>query len=172
VAAGIAFPTSPVTGDYFLRLDYVPNRLFRYDSRRWVKIEDGLRTNLTPGPTNTTQRSGFINNTDANYANALVWDAIRISSGAYTPAANAQTKTFTLASKQVVTKTAYKSTYGVKTKLNSKIITNTIANTAGNISFTVSTALNTNDVLEYTIYANVTYQRQSLSDALRPSADN
>ena len=172
VAAGIAFPTSPVTGDYFLRLDYVPNRLFRYDSRRWVKIEDGLRTNLTPGPTNTTQRSGFINNTDANYANALVWDAIRISSGAYTPAANAQTKTFTLASKQVVTKTTYKSTYGVKTKLNSKIITNTIANTAGNISFTVSTALNTNDVLEYTIYANVTYQRQSLSDALRPSADN
>jgi hypothetical protein len=172
VAAGIAFPTSPVTGDYFLRLDYVPNRLFRYDSRRWVKIEDGLRTNLTPGPTNTTQRSGFINNTDANYANALVWDAIRISSGAYTPAANAQTKTFTLASKQVVTKTVYRSTYGVKTKLNSKIITNTIANTAGNISFTVSTALNTNDILEYTIYANVTYQRQSLSDALRPTADN
>jgi hypothetical protein len=161
-----------VTGDYFLRLDYVPNRLFRYDSRRWVKIEDGLRTNLTPGPTNTTQRSGFVNNTDANYANALVWDAIRISSGPYTPAANAQTKTFTLASKQVVTKTTYKSTYGVKTKLNSKIITNTIANTAGNISFTVSTALNTNDVLEYTIYANVTYQRQSLSDALRPTADN
>jgi hypothetical protein len=172
VAAGIAFPTSPVTGDYYLRLDYVPNRLFRYDSRRWVKIEDGLRTNLTLGPTNTTQRSGFINNTDANYANALVWDAIRISSGAYTPAANAQTKTFTLASKQVVTKTVYRSTYGVKTKLNSKIITNTIANTAGNISFTVSTALNTNDILEYTIYANVTYQRQSLSDALRPTADN
>ena len=126
----------------------------------------------SPGATNTTQRSGFVNNTDANYANALVWDAIRISSGAYIPAANAQTLSFTLASKQVVTKTSYRSTYGVKTKLNSKIINNTIANTAGNISFTVSTALNTNDVLEYTIYANVTYQRQSLSDALRPTADN
>lgn len=171
VAAGIAFPTSPVTGDYYLRLDYVPNRLFRYDSRRWVKIEDGLRTNLTPGATNTTQRSGFINNADANYANALAWDAIKVASP-YTANASAQTKTFTLSSKQVVTKTVYRSTYGVKTKLNSKIITNTIANTAGNISFTVSTALNTNDVLEYTIYANVTYQRQSLSDALRPSADN
>jgi hypothetical protein len=172
VAAGIAYPTSPVIGDYFLRLDYVPNRLFRYDGRRWVKIEDGLRTNLTPGATNTTQRSGFVNNTDANYANALVWDAIRISSSAYSPAANAQTLSFTLATKQVVTKTTYNSNYGVKTKLNSKIITNTIANTAGNISFTVSTALNTDDVLEYTIYANVTYQRQSLSDALRASADN
>jgi hypothetical protein len=171
VAAGIAFPTSPIIGDYYLRLDYVPNRLFRYDSRRWVKIEDGLRTNLTPGPTNTTQRSGFINNTDANYANALAWDAIKVSDP-YTANTSAQTKTFTLSSKQVVTKTTYRSTYGVKTKLNSKIITNTIANTAGNISFTVSTALNTNDVLEYTIYANVTHQRQSLSDALRPSADN
>ena len=172
VSAGISFPTSPVVGDYFLRLDYVPNRLFRFDNRRWVKIEDGLRTNLTPGATNTTQRSGFVNNPDANYANALVWDAIRISSGAYTPAAGAQTLSFTLASKQVVTKTTFKSTHGVKTKLNSKIITNTIANTAGNISFTVTTALNTNDVLEYTIYGNVSYQRQSLSDALRPAADN
>lgn len=171
VSAGIAFPSSPVTGDFFLRVDYVPNRLFRYDSRRWVKMEDGLRTNLTPGATNTTQKSGFINNTDANYENALAWDAIKVADP-YTPSANAETKSFTLSSKQVVTKTPYVSTYGVQSKLNSKIITNTIANTSGNISFTVSTALNVQDVLEYTVYANVTVQRQSLSDALRPSADN
>ncbi len=171
VSAGIAFPSSPVTGDFFLRVDYVPNRLFRYDSRRWVKMEDGLRTNLTPGATNTTQKSGFINNTDANYENALAWDAIKVADP-YTPSANAETKSFTLSSKQVVTKTPYVSTYGVQSKLNSKIITNTIANTSGNISFTVSTALTARDVLEYTVYANVTVQRQSLSDALRPSADN
>ena len=171
VSAGIAFPSSPVTGDFFLRVDYVPNRLFRYDSRRWVKMEDGLRTNLTPGATNTTQKSGFINNTDANYENALAWDAIKVADP-YTPSANAETLSFTLSSKQVVTKTPYVSTYGVQSKLNSKIITNTIANTSGNISFTVSTALNVQDVLEYTVYANVTVQRQSLSDALRPSADN
>ncbi len=171
VSAGIAFPSSPVTGDFFLRVDYVPNRLFRYDSRRWVKMEDGLRTNLTPGATNTTQKSGFINNTDANYENALAWDAIKVADP-YTPSANAETLSFTLSSKQVVTKTPYVSTYGVQSKLNSKIITNTIANTSGNISFTVSTALNVQDVLEYTVYANVTVQRQGLSDALRPSADN
>ncbi len=134
-------------------------------------MEDGLRTNLTPGATNTTQKSGFINNTDANYENALAWDAIKVADP-YTPSANAETKSFTLSSKQVVTKTPYVSTYGVQSKLNSKIITNTIANTSGNISFTVSTALNVQDVLEYTVYANVTVQRQSLSDALRPSADN
>jgi hypothetical protein len=64
VAVGIAFPTSPSVGDYALRTDYLPNRLFRYDGRRWVKIEDNVRTTLTPGSNNTTQRSGFVNNTE------------------------------------------------------------------------------------------------------------
>ena len=61
VAAGISFPGDPAVGDYYLRMDYVPNRLFRYDGRRWVKIEDAVRTNLTPGTDNKTQRSGFVN---------------------------------------------------------------------------------------------------------------
>jgi len=63
VAAGIVFPEAPDNGDYYLRLDYVPNRLFRYNGNRWVKIEDAVRTNLTPGPDNKTQRSGFVNDT-------------------------------------------------------------------------------------------------------------
>ena len=64
VTVGIAFPDSPAVGDYALRTDYLPNRLFRYDGRRWVKIEDNVRTTLTPGSDNTTQRSGFVNNTE------------------------------------------------------------------------------------------------------------
>lgn len=171
VAAGIAFPGAPITGDYYLRLDYVPNRLFRYDGRRWVKIEDSVRTNLTPGSTNKTQMSSFINNTDANYNDGLGWDAIRVASP-YTPSANAHTQSFTLSTRQVITKTPYKNTYGVKTHLNGTTITNTIANTAGNLSFTVSNTLTVGDILEYGVYANVVYQRQGLSDILRPSADN
>lgn len=171
VAAGIAFPSIPEVGDYFLRLDYVPNRLFRYDGRRWVKIEDNVRTNLTPGSSNKTQRSGFVNNSDANYSNALAWDAIKVASP-YVPLANAHTSSFTLSTKTVVTKTPFVSTYGVKAKLNSLIIPNTIANASGNLSFTVTNTLTTNDVLEYTVYANVSYQRQGLSDVLRPLADN
>lgn len=63
VDAGIAFPASPSVGDFCLRLDYMPNRLFRYDGSRWVKIEDSVRTNLTPGAANNlTQKSGFVNN--------------------------------------------------------------------------------------------------------------
>lgn len=62
VQSSISFPMGPTTGDYCLRLDYSPNRLFRYDGRRWVKIEDAVRTNLTPGTENKTLKSGFVNN--------------------------------------------------------------------------------------------------------------
>jgi hypothetical protein len=64
VASGIAFPSDPTVGDYALRTDYLPNRLFRWDGRRWVKIEDNVRTTMTAGPSNQTQRSSFVNNTD------------------------------------------------------------------------------------------------------------
>ncbi len=63
VVTGVQFPLNPSAGDYCLRLDYFPNRLFRYDSRRWVKIEDKVRTNLNNGSTNDTLRSSFVNNT-------------------------------------------------------------------------------------------------------------
>lgn len=63
VTPGIAFPSNPSDGDYVLRLDYFPNRLFRFSGKRWIKIEDNVRTNLTPGPQNKTLRSSFVNNT-------------------------------------------------------------------------------------------------------------
>jgi hypothetical protein len=63
VTPGVSFPPNPVAGDYCLRLDYKPNRLFRYNGRMWIKIEEKVRTNLDNGSTNQTQRSGFVNNT-------------------------------------------------------------------------------------------------------------
>lgn len=64
VVVGIMFPLNPLIGDLCLRTDYSPNRLFRYDGRRWVKMEDNVRTELTPGPDNNTLRSNFVNDTD------------------------------------------------------------------------------------------------------------
>jgi hypothetical protein len=59
----IAFPAEPATGDFVLRVDYVPNRLFRFDGKRWAKVEDVNRSNLTPGAEdNHTLRNSFINN--------------------------------------------------------------------------------------------------------------
>ena len=59
---GITFPNGPVDGDYFLRTDFLPNRLFRYDGSRWVKREDNVRAELTPTSTRNTQKGTFINN--------------------------------------------------------------------------------------------------------------
>lgn len=172
VAAGIAFPVAPGTGDYYLRLDYVPNRLFRYDGRRWIKVEDAVRTNLTPGTQNTTQLSGFINDTNKFMSNSVAWDAIRISSGAYTPAANARTLSFNVTTGNIVVKVPYVSTYGVKTYINSIKVNNIISNSSGNIGIHVANTYVNGDLLEYTVYEHVINERQSLSQALRPSADN
>jgi hypothetical protein len=62
-SAGTSFPSNPVVGDFSLRLDYFPNRLFRYNGTRWLRIEDNVRTNLNNGSSNNTLRSGFVNNT-------------------------------------------------------------------------------------------------------------
>jgi hypothetical protein len=63
VTAGVAFPLTAVAGDYALRLDYMPNRMFRFDGYRWIKIAENVRTDLNNGPTNNTLRSSFVNNT-------------------------------------------------------------------------------------------------------------
>jgi len=72
VTPGVNFPANPVVGDYALRLDYYPNRLFRYDGRAWVKIEEKVRTGLNlangdelvpPQFNAESQRAGFVNNT-------------------------------------------------------------------------------------------------------------
>jgi hypothetical protein len=59
---GTSFPGDAQEGDFVLRLDFLPNRLFRYSGSRWIKVEDDVRSALTPG-TGSTQMDGFINNT-------------------------------------------------------------------------------------------------------------
>lgn len=76
---GIAFPDGPVRGQFHLRTDFFPNRLFRFDGKTWVKFEDNVRMTLTnsydategnPDPTvvqdirktRKTTKTSFINN--------------------------------------------------------------------------------------------------------------
>jgi hypothetical protein len=61
---GIEFPISYAEGDYFLRTDYLPNRLFRFSGKRWLTIESVNRANLTLGADSGTLRSSFVNNTN------------------------------------------------------------------------------------------------------------
>jgi|TARA_R110000803_G_scaffold55676_2_gene112675 hypothetical protein len=60
---GISFPAQSDKGDYFLRTDFLPNRLFRRDNSRWVKMEDNIRMTLTNTDTRSTQKGTFVNNT-------------------------------------------------------------------------------------------------------------
>ena len=63
---GIGFPSGSIEGDYFLRTDFMPNRLFRYDGVRWVKLEDSVRMTLSNTNTRQTQKGTFINNTNSD----------------------------------------------------------------------------------------------------------
>ena len=53
-------------GDFFLRTDFMPNRLFRNDGQRWVKQEDKVRMTLTNTDTKATQKGTFVNNTSTS----------------------------------------------------------------------------------------------------------
>lgn len=63
--AGIAFPQNPQVGDYFLRIDYLPQILYRWDGKIWVRISENVRTDtglMEEG--NQTQTASFINNSN------------------------------------------------------------------------------------------------------------
>lgn len=62
--AGIAFPQNPQVGDYFLRIDYFPQLLYRWDGQLWVRISSNVRTETGFATTEATQTTSFINNTN------------------------------------------------------------------------------------------------------------
>ncbi len=63
---GPGFPTSSAEGDYWLRTDFMPNRLFRQDGSRWVKQEDAVRMTMTNTDTRAKQKGTFVNNSTQN----------------------------------------------------------------------------------------------------------
>lgn len=64
--SGISFPVDSANGDYYLRSDFMPKRLFRYDGQRWVKVTDDVRETLSNTDTRKTQLGTFVNNTNTN----------------------------------------------------------------------------------------------------------
>jgi hypothetical protein len=141
--AGISFPANPNVGDYYLRMDYLPNRLFRFDGGFWRKIEDNVRTNLTPGATdNLTQRAGYVNNNN----------------------------TYINTNSQLITAGSF--VVGSKYKIYDVGDTNFVAigatsNVVG-VSF-VATGVGTGTGRAYN---NIQNERQNLSQVLTPGADN
>ena len=85
---GISFPIEAKDGDYFLRTDFFPNRLFRFNGSRWVKKEDAVRHTLTNTDTRRTQRTSFINNTNTTTINEQVVEERQSLSQALKPKAD------------------------------------------------------------------------------------
>jgi hypothetical protein len=82
-SSGIAFPINPIKGQFALRTDFYPNRLFRFDGRRWIKFEDNVRMTMNNlggsdvgegdrfegKDVRLTQKAGFINNDKESVVN-------------------------------------------------------------------------------------------------------
>jgi hypothetical protein len=87
---GITFPSNSIEGQFHLRTDYFPNRLFRFNGTHWMKFEDNVRMTLTNSYDSTvtnsssvpeeqvrmrqTQRTGFINN---NTTSTIAGEVVR-----------------------------------------------------------------------------------------------
>ena len=70
---GIQFPANPLNNDFFLRVDFLPNRLYRFDAKvsSWIAVEDAVRMNMTNNDTRNTLKTGFINNDNYTYFDAV-----------------------------------------------------------------------------------------------------
>ena len=68
--AGISFPADPQVGDYFLRIDYLPQILYRWDGQLWIRISSNVRTETGfADASNESLRNSFINNPNRIYLN-------------------------------------------------------------------------------------------------------
>jgi len=60
VQAGLTFPSGPTQGEFFMRTDFIPNRLFVYRGTRWHRVYDSVdQVGWTESRLNA---SSFINN--------------------------------------------------------------------------------------------------------------
>lgn len=172
---GIQFPLGAVSGDTFLRTDYLPNRLFMYNGTRWVKQEDNVRMTMTNTDTRQTLKTSFINNTEVSGIDKAGWDTV-IAGQAFDPAGITTVFTVNLTNVVIVTSLNYNANYTTEVWIDesSKAQNVTIQNVGGKFGFTIPEIVVEGTRIRYTIFATSVEQRQPISKALRkikPEAD-
>ena len=85
---GTSFPDNYNKGDYFLRTDFLPNRLFKYDGVRWIKIEDSIRLTTTNDNSRSSWKTKFINQSGTTTINGLTVEQRQALSDALKPKAD------------------------------------------------------------------------------------
>ena len=174
---GIQFPEMPADSDFFLRTDFLPNRLYRFDNTRWVKVEDAVRMTMTNNDTRATLKTGFINNSNYIYNEAVAQDWLKLPptvspvpenyNYVFDTAIDYQTLPLYIVFKLDTVELAY-------TVIDNEGI---ITNNAGKITITlpivneIQQRLPYDGVWKLSLCNNREAQRQSLSKVLRPKAD-
>ena len=169
---GIQFPASAEKNDFFLRTDFLPNRLFRFDGRRWIKLEDNIRMTMTNTDTRNTQKTSFINNTKFTYVEELGFDAIKLVEGAIVIDTNIDyiTAPYVVIKAGIVVLDYASTDYP---NLITSYTTNGVQKVRINLPIIkeVQQTIPYSGVWNVSLYNHREAQRQSISKALRPKAD-
>lgn len=169
---GIQFPASPVKNDFFLRTDFLPNRLFQFDGTRWIKKEDNVRMTMTNTDSRYTQKTGFINNSRFTYVEELGFDAVSLTEG--TTVINTAINYIT--APYVVIKTGIL-ILEYSTIEYPSILTAYLKDNVEKVRITLPIINDVQQIIPETgtwmigLYNHREPQRQSISKALRPKAD-
>jgi hypothetical protein len=176
-SSGISFPLNSTEGDYFLRTDFLPQRMFRWDGKRWLKVHDVKRAAMS-NDNKDTLRGSFINDVDTYlYNTPLATDFTRLTVGA----TEIETEIAYMTAKYIQLEFTDKLDQDGKfvltyeTSLNAGMLTS-YTGSDGSTQFVKITlpqdAVKHEGLYTLTLYNTRTKQRQSLSQALRPQADN
>jgi hypothetical protein len=177
---GIQFPRSPVDGDTFLRTDYLPNRLFRWNGIKWVKQEDNVRMTLSNTDDRQTLKTSFINNDKLSGISKVGSDTIMVDldkNPDFTTGESTVNFYMSTDSFYILTNIVKQPNMVVEVWLDEegRATDITLSESNGFLAFTVNHPILASTVIRWTVYDQVVEQRQSLSKALRklkPTADN
>lgn len=170
---GIAFPQAPALNDYYLRLDFLPNRLFTFNGQRWLKVEDNVRMTMTNTDTRQTLKTGFINNSKFMYNDEVAVDYVRLEVGDYefNTDINYSIQGLYLVIKLSATRLEF------VIADNPTLITPYISNGVNKIKVTLPIVDESQITIPYDgawrvmLFNNREAERQSLSKVLKPKAD-
>ena len=168
---GIQFPINPGVGDFFLRTDFMPKRMFRFDGDRWVKVHDVQRMTMTNTNTRATQKATFINNNNYVYNEKVASTSVKVSKDDIVISTSIA---YPVDAKYLMLKfDTLEKAYVISD--HPELITSNSDNT---VLITLPEEAGIQDSIEYdgiwtvNFYNNREAERQGLSKALRPKADN
>jgi len=171
--SGISFPITAEEGDYFMRTDFMPNRLFRFDGRRWLKVHDVQRTSLNTANPNTL-RGSFINDTSSYlYDDKITEDFVRLAQGQTVIDTDIDFQTAPYVNLFVENEVRDGSiNLNYVTADYANLITSYDNNGVESIRITLPAPIQKEGLYTITLYNTRQAQRQALSQVLRPRADN